>query len=178
MAGKIEKNTTVILNYTICDSFGKILDDIYTKTPVNITYGEGKLPPGLEEGIKGFVTGDKKSVVVFPEKAFGERKKDLIIKVKKNTLPAVEFVKGKSFVRLDKFGQFQKYVISGFIGDWVYLDSNHPFAGKTIVYNVSIVSIKKKHGVDHNIGHNMSNRKCISEIKTKPKNRNRNSHKT
>ncbi len=142
MPGKIRENSTVILNYTICDSFGKILNDTYRNTPVNIIYGEGKLPPGLEEGIKGSAPGDKKRVVVSPEKAFGERRKSLVIKVNKNMLPAVEFVKGESFVRLDKFGQFQRYTVSGFIEDWVYLDSNHPMAGKTIVYDVSILFVK------------------------------------
>ena len=80
----IEQHTVVSLNYTLKNSEGNVLDTSEGREPLVYLHGVGGLIPGLEEELTGKSKGDKLSTVVPPEKAYGERRDDLMKVVSKD----------------------------------------------------------------------------------------------
>src|SRR5207249_818187 len=102
--------------------------------PKFIILGEGWLPKGLEESLVGLDPGTNKTVELTPEKGFGARepgKMRLVplrrFKDREYPIPGrqVEFEGRPAVVRAVGAGRVQ-------------MDFNHPLAGRTLVYDVSI----------------------------------------
>ena len=70
---KIEKNTTVTLQYTLTDKEGNLLDSCTEKEPFQYVHGSGGIISGLENELTGRDKGDKFSLVIAPGQAYGDR---------------------------------------------------------------------------------------------------------
>lgn len=138
----VGENTVVTLNFTVRDEEQDVLDDMYAKTPFKFVFGQGDLPPGLEEGITGFNAGQQKTIAVPADRAYGERSKDLVIRIPRSQLPSEDCVVGTRYRRLNPEGKSELFTVMGYLGDWVYLDRNHPWAGKQLEYEVHIVEVQ------------------------------------
>ena len=137
----VGEDTVITLNFVVRDDAGEVLDDMYEKTPFKFLYGQGDLPPGLEEGIRGMRAGQTETIVVPPDQAYGERDTDLVIRIDRNQLPSEDCVVGARYRRLNEDGETNLYTVVGYLANWVYLDRNHPWAGKELKYKVSIVEV-------------------------------------
>ncbi len=138
----VGENTVVTLNFIVRDEEQDVLDDMYAKTPFKFVFGEGDLPPGLEEGIAGLEAAQSKTIVVPADQGYGERNKDLVIRIPLSQLPSEDCVVGTRYRRLNADGESELFTIMGYLGDWVYLDRNHPWAGKQLEYEVHIVEVQ------------------------------------
>ncbi len=137
----VGENTIVTLNFVVRDEDGNVLDDMYEKTPFKFVFGKGDLPPGLEEGIAGLSAEQSERIAVPPSRAYGERDKDLVIRIPRTQLPSEDCVVGARYRRLNADGESELFTVMGYLGDWVYLDRNHPWAGKQLVYEVRVVEV-------------------------------------
>ena len=146
----VGKNTVVTVHFIVRDEEGNVLDDMYQKTPFKFVFGQGDLPPGLEEGIAGLPAGQSKRIEVPPSRAYGERNKDLVIRIPRAQLPAEDCVVGSRFRRLNADGESELFTVTGYLGDWVYLDRNHPWAGRQLVYEVQIIEVLSVYTPVHN----------------------------
>jgi peptidylprolyl isomerase len=110
--------------------------------PSQITIGKGETIPGLEKGLIGMEPGDAKKFTVSPEEAYGPRREELIINVKKGDLPEnLEPSVGKRLQLRQPDGDFMNVTVADVKGDEVTLDANHPLAGKTLEFDVELVEI-------------------------------------
>ncbi len=134
-------NTVVTLNFVVRDEEGNVLDDMYEKTPFKFVFGQGDLPPGLEAGIVGRTAGQSETIVVPPDRAYGERDKDLVIRIPRSQLPSEDCVVGSRYRRLNADGESELFTVMGYLGDWVYLDRNHPWAGRQLEYEIHVVEV-------------------------------------
>jgi FKBP-type peptidyl-prolyl cis-trans isomerase 2 len=104
------------------------------------------MPPGFESALIGMGVGQVKTITLTPDEAFGTRDETLLHTVKKNIFekniePKPGMVLG---VTLDHKGQPQKIpcLVAAVAGDDVTIDFNHPLAGKTITYKLTLKAIK------------------------------------
>ncbi|MEM5766371.1 MAG: peptidylprolyl isomerase [Candidatus Aenigmatarchaeota archaeon] len=104
--------------------------------PLPIIVDAGFTILGLNEEIKEMNVGEKKRVLIPPEKAFGERSEELVklIPEAKFKEQDVKVVSG-SYVMVNNL---RGKVIS-IDGGRVKVDFNHPLAGKSLEYEVEIV---------------------------------------
>jgi len=102
---------------------------------IPIIVGAGFVIKGLDEELEKMNVGEKRIVEILPEKAFGERRDDLI-----KLIPESEFKKQNIEPKVGEFINING--ISGRIvsisGGRVKVDFNHPLAGKTLVYEIEI----------------------------------------
>ncbi len=135
-------NSIITMRYTVEDSAGKVLNDTYTHTPIKFKMGRSDFPQGLEKQILGLVPGQSKVIDVPADQGYGERRKELVLKVKKSTLPSdIEIKVGSRIRRHETIFESELFTVQGYIGDWVYLDQNHPYAGMDLIYRVHIVDV-------------------------------------
>jgi len=108
--------------------------------PISVVVGEEMLVKGLDEAIEGKEVGETFTVEVPPEKGFGKRDPKLITTVSEAELRSANIVpKVGQAIRIgNNVGR-----IVAISGGRVTIDFNHPLAGKTLVYEVTIVSKAK-----------------------------------
>src|SRR5262249_9912534 len=104
----IQPNARVVLDYSLRDDNGKVLDgsDAPGGEPIVYVHGYGMIVPGLEAALAGLRAGDEKDVVVAPEEAFGDRDEDLVLEVDRSDFPNPKKVStGDEFVAEAPDGQ-------------------------------------------------------------------------
>jgi len=143
----IKEDTVVSMHYTLKDSAGKALESTFNEEPFDFLYGRGMVVPGLENALLGLQPGDKKTVVVPPSEGYGTRDKDLVLKLHRSELPEDDIAVGKEFRKVYSDGRSKVFRVTGFIGDWLCLDANHPLAGKELHYEVEILDVRPDSGV-------------------------------
>ncbi len=138
-----EVNDTVKIQYVAELEDGTVIDSTMTDSSLTLTIGEGKIFPPIEEAIVGLSVGDTADVTLPPEQGFGNRRDNLIGMVPRSAFPDTLDLKiGMAWQVPSPDGMFYAKII-GLEGDSVEIDSNHPLAGKTVIYHLKLMDIQK-----------------------------------
>jgi FKBP-type peptidyl-prolyl cis-trans isomerase 2 len=109
--------------------------------PVVLILGADFIIKGLDEALRGMKVGEKKTIDVPPEKAFGNRKDELV-----QTVPASKF-KGQETEPFPgatiTIGNMRGRILS-VDGGRIKIDFNHPLAGKTLEYEIELRTVIEK----------------------------------
>lgn len=133
---------TVKVHYTGKLENGTVFDTSKDRQPFEFAVGSGKIIPGFEKGITGMGVGDRKTITVLPEEAYGPSRKELIVDIKKTDLPEdITPAIGKQLQVQQKDGNPIETTITDMDEDTVTLDANHPLAGNTLLFEVELVEI-------------------------------------
>ena len=133
---------TVKIHFT-----GKLQDETVIETskdgdPLEFKIGDGKVIPGLEQGVIGMAAGDRKTIAISPEDAFGQPQEDLVVDINTSEFPKdVELAEGVYLNIESSDGKEFKAKVVEIKGDTVTLDANHPLAGLPINYDVELLEI-------------------------------------
>ncbi len=109
-----------------------------TYGPIPVILGGGHLLKGLDESVVGMEEGEKKTVELTPEQAFGERDAKLI-----QLIPMKEFKKQgvNPYVGMTLTVENHTGRILNISGGRVRVDFNHELAGKTLEYEVEVKEV-------------------------------------
>ncbi|QPJ61608.1 MAG: peptidylprolyl isomerase [Candidatus Nitronauta litoralis] len=138
----IEKECVVAINFTVKDEDDNVLESSPAEEPLVYLHGAGNLVIGLEKGLKGMKVGEKETITVYPEEGFGEVVPELKVKAEKSMFPPEIQLEVDRVLERDEGGEKTRYRIVAIDGDTVYMDGNHPMAGKNLHYSVEVVSIR------------------------------------
>ncbi len=132
----------VIVQYIGKLEDGTIFDTTVGGDPFEFTIGANEVIKGFEDGIIGMEEGEKKVVKVEPDKAFGEKREDYIVKVSKDILPSdLEVTEGMT-LKLSQEGIDAIPVKVTQVGeDFIVIDANHPLAGHTLTFEITLLKI-------------------------------------
>ena len=160
----VQDNHVVEIMYTLTNEDGEQISSTKKGNPLAFIQGGHQIPPGLEREIQGKQTGDTFKVILPPEQAYGIRDETLV-----QTLPIDDFgPDAKSIVAGDLI-QIQNYngqimaVQAVKVSDVeITLDANHQLAGKTLAFDVEVVSIREATPDELVNGHPMIESCCAS----------------
>lgn len=139
---QVQKESVVSIHYTLKVESGETVQNSLNQEPVIYLHGHGNLVSGLEEALEGTSVGAKVEVTVPPEKGYGEYSIDLVKSAPRSAFPAVENIEiGMAFLAETEAGQRQ-FVVTAVNGDEVEVNGNHPLAGETLTYSVSVEGIR------------------------------------
>ena len=138
----IIKHTILTFHYTLKNDKGVLLESTRGGAPVETICGSNMFLPKLEKTLRKFRIGDKKTIIITPSEAYGYKKNDLALKISRSNLPEGEIKIGHELRRVDENGKVESFRVTGFLGDWVFLDGNHPWAGMELHYEVEILNIR------------------------------------
>lgn len=131
----------LIFHYTLRDAGGRVLDTSRGGEPMPCVEGTGQIIEGLEEPLRQMSAGEKRQVVVPPERGYGLREADLIQKVPKARLPVADLKVGEQF-QAGPDRQAPVVTVVAIEGDEVLLDGNHPLAGQELHFEVELVAVR------------------------------------
>ena len=155
---KVANETVVTFHYQLKDEQGIEIESSAKREPTAVLIGHRNILPALEEAMQGKAINDKFSVTLPPEKAYGLRRpgstqriplKHVLTKgkIKEGMAIAINTEHGQRNVTAVKVGKFN-----------VDIDTNHPLADKTIIFDIAIVDIRAAtaeetaHGHAHGVG--------------------------
>lgn len=136
----IKDGSRVQLEYTLSDAAGKVLDSNKGAEPFAYTHGERQIVPGLESALAGKRAGDVTKVTVKPEDAYGKVDPKALIEVGRERVPPDVKV-GSELTGRASNGQTRAVRVKDIKEKSVVLDLNHPLAGKTLVFDVRILTV-------------------------------------
>jgi FKBP-type peptidyl-prolyl cis-trans isomerase 2 len=137
----IEKGSTVQLEYTLKDDAGAVLDTNKGQAPLTYTQGKEQILPKIERELAGLHTGDEKKVTVKPEDGYGPLDPSAQTEVPKEMLPSSALTVGTPLMARNAAGEGRPVRVKEIREQTVILDLNHPFAGKTLVFEVKVVGV-------------------------------------
>jgi peptidylprolyl isomerase len=121
---------------------GSIFDSSIGEEPLVFTLGDEEVIEGFEEGVLGMSVGEKKTVVLAPEKAYGQRDDEMLIVVPIAEMPIdFEIEVGDELEIMDEEDEPFLVVVSQLSEDSVTLDGNPPLAGETLTFELELVAI-------------------------------------
>lgn len=149
----IEKDRVVTISYTLKSNDGDVLDSSGDNGDFAYLHGHENIVSGLEEALEGKSTGDSVSAVVSPEKGYGDRNDQLLFQVGKDRMPDEELSVGMQFAAQDKEGNQQIVTLVDIGDDEVTLDANHPLAGETLHFDVTVSDVREASSEEIEHGH-------------------------
>lgn len=139
---KVKKNCLVKVHFRLTDDAGNEIDASSPDYPLEFVCGRGDVVTGLERGVIGLEPGGKKRVTCSPEEAYGAHNPAFVKTIPRAGFPAnLELVIGQRFSFRSEKGAEQHYLVREILPDTLIVDSNHPLAGKTLHYDVTIVDV-------------------------------------
>jgi FKBP-type peptidyl-prolyl cis-trans isomerase SlyD len=138
----IEKGSSVKMEYTLKDDKGQVLDSSEGKDPISFVQGAQQIIPGLDKAIIGMKAGDTKKVTIKPDEAYGSVDPKAETEVPKDALPKGADVVGTRLLARGQDGQPRPVTVKAVKDTTVVLDLNHPLAGKTLFFDIKVVSVE------------------------------------
>ena len=153
MAKKVEDNLVVTLDYTLTVE-DEVMESTADGEPIQFIQGIGQIIPGLEEALYGLQVGDNKNILIQPEAAYGEYDPESIEVVKKEEFSEEVPLDVGTFLDLsDDDGEILSAQIIEEDEDTVTLDFNHPLAGKTLTFEITVTDLRPATAEELDHGH-------------------------
>ncbi len=121
---------------------GTTFDSSEGREPLEFEVGSGSVIAGFDEGVKGMTVGEKKTVQIPVDQAYGPKDPEMIVEFPKaNFPPDMEPEVGMRLNMTNNTGQVIPVVIVDVKPETVILDANHPLSGEDLVFEIELVSI-------------------------------------
>ncbi len=139
---KAEDGNTVKIHYTGTLEDGSQFDSSEGREPLEFTIGSGQVIPGFDKACCGMAVGDKVTVTLAPEDAYGEHNPEMIATVDRSMMPDdLNPEVGMPMNASGPNGETLNFVITAFDDETVTVDGNAPLAGKALTFAVEMVEI-------------------------------------
>lgn len=153
-ATAIADGMVVSIHYTLTDEDGTVIDTSSGGEPLEYLHGHGNIVPGLERGLKGHNEGESLRVDVPPSEGYGEHDPRGLMRVPRDSFPDdMELEPGMQFSGEDDAGEEQSIWIAAVEGDQIVIDRNHPLAGQTLHFEVTIQRVRNATREELSHGH-------------------------
>ncbi len=150
---KISDKSVVNINYTLTDNDGKVIDKSEDGSFAYL-HGAQNIIPGLEKALEGKEVGDKVSVKVPPEEAYGQRDPARIEEVPREMFPDdTEIKPGMVFHAQGPNGEVITVTVVEVGDKTVKIDSNHALAGVELNFDVEVVGVREAEAAELEHGH-------------------------
>jgi len=146
----------VAVFFKALDEGGRVLDssDRLGHKPLVFLFGSHSVLPGLEKLLEGKRKDDFVSGVVAPEDAYGLRTPKLVEVLRRDKIPVQgELKPGMRLDGYDPQGRRMSALITAVEGDEVTIDRNHPLAGRSIRFEVTIAGVREATPEELDHGH-------------------------
>ncbi len=152
---KIANNCVALFDYTLTDAAdGTVIDSSEGQTPLGYIHGSGNIIPGLEREMEGKEVGHQMVVEVKPADGYGEFHEELVMNVPKTEFEGTESIEiGMQFHAQTPDGQQRVVTVKGVEDEHVIIDGNHPLAGVTLNFDVTIREVRDASAEELEHGH-------------------------
>ncbi len=137
----VSKHKVVAITYSIVSDTGEVLE----QSDIPLYYAHGgvnQMFPEVEAALEGCTIGDTIEVKLSPENAFGPHNPDLTFVDDIDNVPPEFRQVGAEVPMQNDQGETRTFIVSKIDDGKLTVDGNHPFAGKTLTYSVTINDVR------------------------------------
>lgn len=135
--GPAQSGRMVRISYELFDDGGKLVD---SAEDIHYLHGQDQIVPGLELALEGHVAGDRFEVTLAPQQCYGERDESQVVEVPLERLPP-DLSPGDTLRAQAPDGRVMPLTVLGIDEQVARLDTNHPLAGKTILFKLKVLEV-------------------------------------
>lgn len=133
---------TVRIHYTGTLQDGSVFDSSEDRDPLEFQLGSGQVIPGFDEGVSGMEVGEKKTIEIPCDQAYGPIHPEAMQDVPRAEIPDnIPLELGTQLQMQAPDGQTMMVVVANVTDEKVTLDANHPLAGKDLTFALELVEI-------------------------------------
>ncbi|ATB46763.1 FKBP-type peptidyl-prolyl cis-trans isomerase [Corallococcus macrosporus] len=150
---RVAKDSVVSLEYRLHLGDGQVIDQSAPDQPLAYLHGHRQIVPGLEGALEGMDPGESKQVVVAPGQGYGEHDPAGVRTVPRGMLPpGFSPQPGQTLMAQTDQGDIPLR-IQEVRDDGVVVDLNHPLAGKTLHFDVTVKGVRTATSEELTHGH-------------------------
>ncbi|RKT34920.1 peptidylprolyl isomerase [Roseovarius halotolerans] len=139
---QVKEGDTVRIHYTGTLTDGATFDSSEGRDPLEFQVGSGQIIPGLDQALPGMAVGDKKTVEVPADQAYGQPDPSAQQAVPRADIPEdIPLDLGTQLQVQTPQGQVMPVTVVEVTDEQVTLDANHPLAGKDLTFAIELVDI-------------------------------------
>jgi FKBP-type peptidyl-prolyl cis-trans isomerase 2 len=121
---------------------GETFDSSEGRAPLEFEVGSGMVIKGFDDGVTGMAIGEKKTINIPVDEAYGPKNEEMLIEMPKDRFPKdMEIEVGIPLAMSNGSGQNFQVVVIEVKDDAVVLDANHPLAGQDLIFDLELVEI-------------------------------------
>jgi FKBP-type peptidyl-prolyl cis-trans isomerase SlpA len=138
----IQVGDRVRLHFALHLETGEEVDTTRRGDPAMLTIGDGNLLPGFEAAILGMRAGDDAQILMAPDDAFGPHREENVQVLRRDRFAADMPLEEGLMVSFSGPSGELPGVVRAVMEEHVEVDFNHPLAGRSIVFDVSIIDVR------------------------------------
>lgn len=139
----MNQNLVMAIEYSVQDSAtGNVVDSNVGKAPLEFITGMGQIIEGLEQKLLKMEAGEKADVMVEPALAYGEYNEEALQVLPREQFMGIDLVEGMSLYGTSDDGETVQVNVKNFDDENVTIDYNHPLAGKTLMFTVTVLEMR------------------------------------
>lgn len=138
---RIRSGDRVTLHFSLLLDSGEEIDTTRRGEPATLEIGDGNLLPGFEQALLGMRAGDAAQLRIEAADAFGTHRAENVQLLPRGQFKAELTPEPGLIVSFAGPGGELPGVVSRVMDGSVEVDFNHPLAGRTIVFDVSILDV-------------------------------------
>jgi peptidylprolyl isomerase len=132
----------VRVHYTGRLDEGTQFDSSSGSDPLEFEIGAGQVIPGFEAAIDGMNIGDKVTVTIPCDEAYGPHRDEMVLEAPRTEIPDdLDPKVGQQLQLQHPSGQAIPVVITEVSDETITLDGNHPLAGQDLTFDLELVEI-------------------------------------
>jgi peptidylprolyl isomerase len=137
----VKVGDTVRVHYKGTLNDGTLFDSSEGREPLEFQAGSGMVIKGFDDGVMGMAIGDKKTIHIPVEEAYGDLNPDMVFDFNRSEIPAeIPLVVGDT-LNMHNGQQTVPVIIREVTETTVKLDANHPLAGQPLNFDLELVEI-------------------------------------
>ncbi len=141
---KVKSGDTVKVHYHGRLTDGTTFDSSAGREPLEFEVGSGQVIKGFDDGVSGMEVGEKKTINIPVNEAYGPRSEEMVVQFPKTNFPPnLDPEVGMQLTMTNNVGQQIPVVITEVMEEVVVLDANHPLAGQDLIFDLELVSINE-----------------------------------
>lgn len=141
---KVKEGDVVRVHYTGKLTNGEQFDSSNGREPLEFTVGAGQMIKGFDAAMPGMSIGEKKTINISADDAYGQKDEQAIIEFPKENIPAdMKLEVGMQLQLRNENGQPFPVTVAEIKDNVVVLDANHSLAGKELVFDIELMEIVK-----------------------------------
>ncbi len=139
---QVKTGDTVRVHYHGRLENGDTFDKSEGKAPLEFKVGAGSVIKGFDNGVLDMTVGEKRTLNIPVEEAYGPKSDELIMEFPKTNIPAdLNPEVGMELQMSNPQGQVFPVRVAAVGAEFITLDANHPLAGEPLIFDIELVEI-------------------------------------
>ncbi|HLF47453.1 MAG TPA: FKBP-type peptidyl-prolyl cis-trans isomerase [Chitinophagaceae bacterium] len=121
---------------------GETFDSSAGREPLEFEVGSGMVIKGFDDGVSGMQVGEKKTIIIPVDEAYGPVNPDMLFEYPKAQFPPeMQLETGMQLMMSNASGEQFEVKIIEIKTEMVLLNANHPLAGEELIFDLELLEI-------------------------------------